>query len=227
MKKEDILRLIKGKLIVSCQALEEEPLHSSYIMSRMAVAAMQGGASGIRSNSYEDIKAIKSVVDLPVIGLIKRIYSDSEIYITSTIKEVDEIVSAGADIVAMDATARLRPNGVSLEEFYGEIHERYKDIIIMADISNYEEGVNAEKLGFDIIGTTLCGYTSYTFGTELPNYDLIDMLVKKLDIPVIAEGGIGNPEQLKKIMNMGIFSAVVGTAITRPRDITKRFVNVI
>lgn len=227
MKKENILRSIKGKLIVSCQALEEEPLHSSYVMSKMAVAAMQGGAAGIRSNSYEDIQSIKSIVNLPVIGLVKRIYSDSQIYITPTIKEVDEIVSAGADIVAMDATARLRPNGVTLEEFYGEIRERYKDIIIMADISNFEEGVKAEELGFDIVGTTLCGYTSYTEGTELPNYDLIGTLVKKLSIPVIAEGGIWTPEQLKKAMDMGIFSAVVGTAITRPRDITKRFVSVI
>lgn len=227
MKKENILRSIKGKLIVSCQALEEEPLHSSYVMSKMAVAAMQGGAAGIRSNSYEDIQSIKSIVNLPVIGLVKRIYSDSQIYITPTIKEVDEIVSAGADIVAMDATARLRPNGVTLEEFYGEIRERYKDIIIMADISNFEEGVKAEELGFDIVGTTLCGYTSYTEGTELPNYDLIGTLVKKLSIPVIAEGGICTPEQLKKAMDMGIFSAVVGTAITRPRDITKRFVSVI
>ncbi len=227
MKNENILKLIKGKLIVSCQALEEEPLHSPYIMSKMAVAAMQGGASGIRSNSYEDIKAIKNIVDLPIIGLVKRIYSDSEIYITPTVKEVDEIISAGADILAMDATSRLRPNGVTLEEFYGEIRERYKDIIIMADISNYEEGVEAEKLGFDIVGTTLCGYTSYTEGTELPNYDLIGRLVKKLKIPVIAEGGICYPDQLKKVINMGIFSAVVGTAITRPMDITKRFVSVI
>lgn len=227
MKNENILKLIKGKLIVSCQALEEEPLHSPYIMSKMAVAAMQGGASGIRSNSYEDIKAIKNIVDLPIIGLVKRIYSDSEIYITPTVKEVDEIISAGADILAMDATSRLRPNGVTLEEFYGEIRERYKDIIIMADISNYEEGVEAEKLGFDIVGTTLCGYTSYTEGTELPNYDLIGRLVKKLKIPVIAEGGICYPYQLKKVINMGIFSAVVGTAITRPMDITKKFVSVI
>lgn len=227
MSKSEILSKIKDGLIVSCQALEDEPLYSSFIMSKMANAAKEGGAVGIRANSYVDIKAIKEAVDIPVLGLVKRNYSDSKIYITPTMKEVGEIVEAGADVVAVDATHRLRPQGKTLEKFYHEIRQQYPDIILMADISNYEEGVKAEELGFDIVSTTLSGYTEYTKNNKLPNYELLSSLAQKLTIPVIAEGGIWTPEELKKLMALGAFAAVIGTAITRPREITKRFVSII
>lgn len=227
MSKSEILSKIKDGLIVSCQALEDEPLYSSFIMSKMANAAKEGGAVGIRANSYVDIKAIKEAVDIPVLGLVKRNYSDSKIYITPTMKEVGEIVEAGADVVAVDATHRLRPQGKTLEKFYHEIRQQYPDIILMADISNYEEGVKAEELGFDIVSTTLSGYTEYTENDKLPNYELLSSLAQKLTIPVIAEGGIWTPEELKKLMSLGAFAAVIGTAITRPREITKRFVSII
>ena len=227
MSKSEILSKIKDGLIVSCQALEDEPLYSSFIMSKMANAAKEGGAVGIRANSYVDIKAIKEAVDIPVLGLVKRNYSDSKIYITPTMKEVAEIVEAGADVVAVDATHRLRPQGKTLEKFYHEIRQQYPDIILMADISNYEEGVKAEELGFDIVSTTLSGYTEYTENNKLPNYELLSSLAQKLTIPVIAEGGIWTPEELKKLMSLGAFAAVIGTAITRPREITKRFVSII
>lgn len=227
MDKQEVLSRIKGGLIVSCQALEDEPLHSSYIMSRMAYAAKLGGAVGIRSNSSEDIKAIKQVVDLPVIGIIKKDYKDSEIYITATIDEIDEVVKAGADIIATDATDRIRPEGITLDEFYANVRKKYPDILLMADISTFEEGVKARSLGFDLVGTTLCGYTEYTKGTALPNYELLERLVKELDVPVVAEGGIWETEQLKKVIDLKAFTAVVGTAITRPREITRRFVNII
>ena len=221
-----ILCKIKGGLIVSCQALEHEPLHSSYIMQRMAVAAMQGGAVGIRANTVNDIIKIKEVVKLPVIGIIKKNYTDSEIYITPTMKEIDELVQAGAEIIALDGTRRLRPGGITLEDFFMEVRKKYPGQLFMADCSDYEEGVAASKIGFDIIGTTLRGYTDYTKGIELPDYELIEKLVKGCCKPVIAEGGIWTPEQLERVMNLGAMAAVIGTAITRPYEITKRFVSV-
>ena len=224
MKKDEILTKIKGGLIVSCQALEDEPLHSSFIMSKMALAAEEGGAVCIRANSYEDIKAIKEKISLPVIGLLKKEYDDSPIYITPTLKEVDEIVKSGADVVAIDGTDRLRPNGVNLKDFFKLVKEKYPDIMLMADISNYEEGVNAEKLGFDLISTTLSGYTPYTEEKDSPDFELVKKLAGDLKTPVIAEGRIWTTEDLKKVIKLGAFSVVIGTAITRPREITKRFV---
>ncbi len=227
MDKEKIFSKIKGGLIVSCQALEDEPLHGSFIMAKMALAARSGGAAGIRANGAEDILAIKKSVDLPLIGIIKKVYIGCEVYISPTIKEIDELVRAGADIIATDATGRVRPNGTSLDEFYKCVREKYPDIILMADISTFEEGVNAEKLGFDLAATTLGGYTSYTKGTKLPDLRLLKKLVSRLKIPVIAEGGISEPKDLKKAIGLGAFAAVVGGAITRPQQITRRFVNFI
>ncbi|MGL4798240.1 MAG: N-acetylmannosamine-6-phosphate 2-epimerase [Cellulosilyticaceae bacterium] len=227
MDREQVIKQIKGGLIVSCQALEHEPLHSSYIMSRMAYAAMLGGAKGIRANSQEDIKAIKEVVDLPIIGIVKRDYPECEIYITTTMKEIEELVEIGVEIIALDATARMRPNEVSLEDFFKEVRSRYPDQLFMADCSTYEEGMNAQALGFDFVGTTLSGYTSYTKGKTLPDYEMMKRLVADLRIPVIAEGGIWSPDQLKEAMTYGVHAAVVGTVITRPMDITKRYVEAI
>lgn len=227
-KKKNILSKIRGGLIVSCQALEDEPLHGADIMAKMALAAQMGGAAGIRANGVEDIRAIKKIVDLPLIGIIKKVYKDSEIYITPTIDEVSLLVDAGADIIAADATDRLRPGRTSLDEFYARVREKYPEIILMADISTFQEGMKAEKLGFDIAATTLSGYTQYTKGTKLPNFNLLDELVSALKIPVIAEGGIGEPAELKKaVIYLNAFAAVVGTAITRPREITRRFVDLI
>ena len=220
-----MLNQIKGKLIVSCQALPEEPLHSSFIMGRMALAAKQGGASGIRAQGVEDIQEIMNVVDLPVIGIIKRNYDDSSIYITPTKKEVNELLQTKCQMIAIDATNRKRPNDETIKDLLDLIHQRGR--LAMADISTYEEAVNAEKLGFDVISTTLCGYTSYSTNYEGPNLELIGQLVQDLHIPVIAEGKINNPEDLKAVLNAGAFSAVVGGAITRPQLITKKFVSIL
>ena len=224
---ERILDSIRGGLIVSCQALENEPLHSSYIMQRMAVAAMYGGAVGIRANSVSDILEIRKEVKLPVIGIIKRVYNDSDVYITPSMKEVDELMTVRPEIIALDATKRMRPGKRSLEDFFAEVRAKYPEQIFMADCSTLEEGLNAAKIGFDILGTTLSGYTSYSKGSELPNMELIQQLVESGEKPVIAEGGIWTPEQLKHILGTGVLAAVVGTAITRPMEITKRFVNAI
>ncbi len=227
MDNKEILEKIKGGLIVSCQALETEPLYDSYIMSKMAWAAYLGGAVGIRANTVVDIKAIKERVDLPVIGIIKQVYPDSDVYITPTMKEVDALVDVGCEIIAVDATNRLRPNGKTFEEFFKEVRSKYPNQLFMADTSCFDEGKLAEELGCDLIGTTMAGYTPYTKGTPLPDYTLMSRYVNDLNSPVIAEGGIWSPDELKKAIDLGVHSAVVGTAITRPMDITKRFVNAI
>lgn len=220
-----MLNQIKGKLIVSCQALPDEPLHSSFIMGRMALAAQQGGASGIRAQGVEDIQEIMNVVDLPVIGIIKRIYDDSSIYITPTKKEVNELLQTKCQMIAIDATDRKRPNDETIQDLLDLIHQGGR--LAMADISTYEEAVNAEKMGFDVISTTLCGYTPYSPNYEGPNLELIGQLVQDLHIPVIAEGKINHPDDLKAVLNTGAYSAVVGGAITRPQLITKKFVSIL
>ena len=199
-------------------------MHSSYIMGKMAYSAMKGGAKGIRANSVEDIKEIKKNVDLPIIGIIKSVYEGSDVFITPTLKEIDLLYQEGVDIIAMDATNRVRPDGKIISEVFPTIRDTYSDQLFMADCSTYEEAKEAYALGFDCLGTTLSGYTDYTQGTSLPDIELIEKLVKEFPIPIIAEGGIWTPEQLKHVFELGVFSAVVGTAITRPMDITKRFV---
>lgn len=225
--KEEILEKIKGGLVVSCQALETEPLYSSYIMGRMAYAAMEGGAVGIRANTPQDIAEIRKTVDLPVIGLYKVVTEGSDVYITPTMAEVDALMEAGPEIIAMDATDRVRANGMTIREFFPQVREKYPDMLFMADCSTYEDALRAQELGFDLAGTTLCGYTEETAGTEIPCYELLRKMSGNLSIPVIAEGGIWERAQLQQAFACGIHAAVVGTAITRPRDITRRFVDAI
>lgn len=224
---EDVAKKIKGGLIVSCQALKTEPLYSSFIMGRMAYAAKEGGAVGIRANTPEDIIEIKKVVDLPVIGLYKVDYENSDVYITPTEKEIEALMEAKPDIIAMDATDRIRPDGSTIETFFPQIRAKYPKMMFMADCSSYEDGVRAERLGFDFVGTTLCGYTKETEGMQIPCIPMIKRLAENLTIPLIAEGGIWEREQLREVLKSGAYAAVIGTAITRPRDITRRFVEAI
>lgn len=217
------IEALRGKLIVSCQALPEEPLHSSYIMSRMAYAAYVGGASGIRANTVVDIHEIKKTVDLPIIGIIKEVYGDNPVYITPTMKEISDLVTEGVDIIAIDGTKRERPDGNTLEALMKEAKEKYSKQLFMADISSVEEAVEAERLGFDFVGTTLVGYTEYT-KENLPLVEL-EKVLKAVSIPVIGEGNLDTPEKAKNALQLGAFAVVVGGAITRPQQITKKFVD--
>ncbi|MGF3072452.1 N-acetylmannosamine-6-phosphate 2-epimerase [Facklamia sp. P13069] len=220
---------IKGELIVSCQALEDEPLHSSFIMSRMALAAKEGGAKGIRSNSVEDIKAIKEQVDLPIIGIIKRVYDGADAFITPTMTEVDELMQARPEIIAIDATASTRPYGESLSDLMVKIKENYPQQKLMADCSTLEEMKMAEQIGFDYIGTTLVGYTQQSKKDKIESNDfqLIRQAVETINKPIIAEGNIDTPEKVRHVLELGVYSVVVGSAITRPQLITKKFVEAI
>lgn len=223
----NVLESIKGELIVSCQALPGEPLHSNFIMGKMAIAAMKGGAKGIRANSIEDIQEIKRNVDMPIIGIIKKVYEGSDVFITPTLTEIELLYQEGVDIIALDATKRVRPDGKTISEVFPIIREKYKEQLFMADCSTYEEAKEAYELGFDCLGTTLSGYTDYTKGNKLPDIKMLRKLVDDFPIPIIAEGGIWTPEELKEVYDLGVYSAVVGTAITRPMEITKRFINAI
>ena len=216
---------LKGKLIVSCQALEHEPLHSSFIMGRMALAAYQGGAVGIRANTVEDIQEIKKNVDLPIIGIIKKDYDDSQIYITPTMEEVDALLAEGVDILALDATDRLRPNGLVLDDFYKAVREKYPNQLLMADCSTLEEAKKADELGFDFIGTTMVGYTPESKDLVLAKDDfaLLKEILASVKHPVIGEGNINTPEKLRRVIDLGCYCAVVGSIITRPQLITKSF----
>lgn len=216
---------LKGKLIVSCQALIDEPLHSSFIMSRMALAAKEGGAAGIRAQGIENINEIKKIVDLPMIGIIKRKYEDSDIYITPTKKEVLELLQTKCEIIALDMTKRTRPNGENVKDLVELIKSGQR--LVMADISTLEEGIEAEKIGVDCISTTLSGYTEYTEDKDGPDYELIKELKEKVKIPVIAEGKIHYPNELEKVLDLGAYCAVIGGAITRPQEITERFIKVL
>ena len=218
---------LKGKLIVSCQALPDEPLHSSYIMGRMALAAKGGGAGGIRANTKKDIEEIREVVDLPIIGIVKRDYQDSDVYITPTMLEVEELIEAKPDIIALEATGDLRPGGVTLEEFYHQIREKYPDLLLMADCSTVEEAVKADELGFDFIGTTMVGYTRQSRNDHIDRDDfrILRTILEKVKHPVIAEGNINTPRKAKRVIELGAFCVVVGSIITRPQLITKAFVD--
>ena len=227
MDRNTILDSIKGRLIVSCQALDYEPLHSSFIMGRMAKAAKEGGAGGIRANTPEDVTEIKKVVDLPVIGLYKKDYIDSEVYITPTMVEIEQMVACGCEIVAMDATDRLHPNDMTLDEVFSRASKTFPSQLFMADCSTYEECIHAQEIGFDIVGTTMRSYTPYTKGTRIPDFDLFRKLKEKLRVPFIAEGGIWDPSEAHQAIECGAFAVVVGSAIARPQLITKRYAEAI
>ena len=221
----DKVENLKGKLIVSCQALPHEPLHSSFIMGRMALAAKEGGAAGIRANTKEDIAEIQAQVDLPIIGIVKRYYEDSKVYITPTMKEIEELMEVKPEIIALDATVDLKPGGKTLDGFYREIRAAYPDQLLMADCSTVEEALHADELGFDFIGTTLVGYTEQSRGLkiEADDFAIIRQIVAKARHRVIAEGNINTPEKARRVIELGAFSVVVGSIITRPQLITKSF----
>ncbi|WP_018924030.1 N-acetylmannosamine-6-phosphate 2-epimerase [Salsuginibacillus kocurii] len=220
-----MLQALKGKLVVSCQALAEEPLHSSFIMGRMAKAAAEGGASAIRANSGVDIKEIKGQVDLPVIGIVKKDYPDSPVFITPTAHEVDELIEANVEMIAMDATSQPRPQGEKLTNLVEKVRQEAPSIALMADVSTIKEAKQAEELGFDCISTTLAGYTSYTEGASLmaDNFSLLKEMIRAVSVPVIAEGKVSTPSLAQSALKAGAYCVVVGSAITRPQEITKTF----
>ena len=219
------LARLRWGLVVSCQALAGEPLHSSAIMARMAVAAQEGGAVGLRSNSPDDVAAIKAAVpDLPLIGLWKVVVPGfDDVYITPRLTEVLAVARAGADIIALDATLRPHPDG-SAADLIRAAKAALPDKLIMADIATVADALAAADAGADVISTTLSGYTADSPRLDGPDLDLVRrLIVLDLPIPVIAEGRIHSPEQARAALDAGAWAVVVGGAITRPQQIARRF----
>lgn len=221
----NILEKLKNQVIISVQAMPSEPLYKEDVLVAMMQSVVNGGAKGLRLAGARDVKNAKRLFEVPVIGLTKPDKLPENwkevVYITPTLKEVDELIEAGADIIATDATNRSRPKQ-SLEEIISYIKSKNK--LAMADISTFEEGITARKLGFDIISTTLSGYTQHSRQDLItPDFDLLEKLVKELDCPIILEGRIWEPFEVDKAFELGAYSVVIGSAVTRPQLITKRF----
>lgn len=229
MDKQALFDQIQGGLIVSCQALEHEPLYTKEggVMPLMAKAAAQSGAVGIRANTVRDITQIKAVVDLPVIGIIKKDYPGTPMYITVTMAEVDALVECGVDILAVQGTSALRPDGSTAADFIRQIKAKYPQQLIMADIATLEEAMACAEAGADFVGTTMRGYTPETKGIDDIDFAFITELTQKCPAKVIAEGHIHSPEQAVQALQAGAFALVVGGAITRPAEITARFTGAI
>ncbi|MBE3583591.1 MAG: N-acetylmannosamine-6-phosphate 2-epimerase [Limnochordaceae bacterium] len=216
---------LRGGLIVSCQAPAGDPLRDSRIMAAFARAAELAGAVGIRANGAEDVAAIRQAVRLPIIGINKQQLSGYPVYITPTLEAARQVVKAGADLVAVDATPRRRPGGLSPAQLIAVIHEEL-GVPVMADISTYDEGMAAAEAGADVVATTLSGYTEESPKLPGPDVELVRRLASQLPVPVICEGRIHSPSDLQQVFAAGAFAAVVGTAITRPQWIAEQFVAV-
>lgn len=213
---------MRGGLIVSCQALPDEPLFGSEIMARMARAAQAGGAVGIRANSPVDIAAIRAETALPLIGLWKVEIPGSDIYITPTLESAVAVADAGADIIALDATKRAHPEGDTDAFIRCVVETTGKPVL--ADISIEDEAYAAQDAGAAFISTTMSGYTPYSPQQADPDLDLVRRLAGKLRVPLIAEGRIATPDQARAALDLGAWAVIVGGAITRPLEITRRFV---
>lgn len=221
----NLVEKLRGKIVVSVQAMPSEPLYKEECMLAMMASVVNGGAGALRVAGARDVRNAKKF-SLPVIGLTKPSKLPQNwkeiVYITPGVKEVNELINAGADIIAFDGTMRERPDGSSIEEIVKLIHEAGRTA--MADISTLEEGINAQKCGADIISTTLAGYTLESGEpSEGPDYVLLEKLVKNLNKPVILEGRIWEPKDVRKAFELGAHCVVIGSAITRPQLITKRF----
>lgn len=221
-----LLEKLKGGLIVSCQARPDDPLFGSQFMAAFAKSAELGGAVGIRANTPEDIRAIRSAVSLPIIGIYKITSPESEVYITPSSTAAQQVAEAGAEIIAIDATPRSRASSETVTEIINNIHKKLNKLV-MADIATLEEGIAAEQAGADMVSTTLSGYTPYSPQQLGPDLELVSQLVKRVKVPVVAEGRIHTPEEARAAFQRGAYAVVIGGAITRPQLITARFVNAI
>jgi putative N-acetylmannosamine-6-phosphate epimerase len=215
-----LLTLRKGSLIVSCQARPDNPLHGPGFMAAMAQAAEQGGAGGLRAQGAADVAAIRAVSALPLIGLLKREEPGSAVYITPDFAAASAVVAA--DVIAIDATLRPRA-GEAVAVLVGRIHTELGRAV-MADIATLEDALAAQAAGADCVATTLSGYTEASPHRCGPDLDLLAAIVARAEVPVIAEGRYETPEQVARAFALGAYAVVVGTAITNPREITRRFV---
>ena len=216
---QDVLSQIQYGLIASCQPVDDGPMDKPEIVSAMAQASVAGGASGLRIEGVDNLKATRAFVNIPIIGIVKRDLPDSPIRITPFLQDIEDLANAGADIIAVDGTSRPRP--VDIESAVKKIHEM--GCLAMADCSNLEEGLYCQKLGFDIVGSTMSGYTGGAVPEE-PDYQLVKDL-KAAGCFVMAEGRYNTPELAKVAIEIGADCVTVGSALTRLEHIVSWFAN--
>lgn len=228
-KKRELLESLKNGLIVSCQTQKDEPIYTDDMSVKMAECAKWGGAVAIRANIPEQIKKIKDNVDLPVIGLWKIWHEDTDVFITPTLEACKAIWEAGAEIIALDCTAQTTHEGTVAWDLLPILKKEIPEAIIFADVSNYEEARRAIDNGADIVAPTLYGYTEETKDIEGPDYREFARMCRdfKDEAFVMMEGHIYTPEDAMKVLYLGAHSVVVGSAITRPHYITKRFTDLL
>lgn len=224
---------LEGALICSCQASAGEPLCAPEHIVAMSLSAIEGGARGLRLEGVENIEAARPRTDLPIVGLTKDVDVPAEerlkrVYITPTFQDASLLARAGCDIIALDATGRKRADGLSLSETIKKIHDELGKPV-WADVSTFAEGINAAEAGADVVSTTLFGYTEETRLPKEhgPGHELLEELVTHINVPVILEGRVWNPEEVTRAFELGAYAVVVGSAITRPKLITERFVRAI
>lgn len=208
-----ILKPLYGGLIVSCQAPVDSPLHEPAVIAAIARAAVNQGAVGVRIDTPAHVQAVRQRVDAPIIGLWKQQFDGCDVYITPQFHNAVAIAQAGADIIAIDATSRPRPNGETLDALISQIHEQLQKPV-MADVDTLEAAIGAVRAGADLVGTTLYGYTDETRHLSAPGFDLLKQMVETLDVAIVCEGGIASPEMARQALDLGADTVVVGTAIT-------------
>ncbi|MGH9838161.1 MAG: N-acetylmannosamine-6-phosphate 2-epimerase [Blastocatellia bacterium] len=223
MQNNPHIESLRGGLIVSCQAPAGSPLDDAYIISAMALTAERNGAVAVRINTPSHIAATKLRVRVPVIGIEKVVTDGSDVYITPTFEVAGRVADAGAEIIAVDATRRQRPSGERVELLIARIQTELRRPV-MADIATLDEGLHAAGCGAAMVATTLRGYTAESRGARVPAFDLLENLARELDVPVICEGGIASPEDVRRAFDCGAFAVVAGTAITGTGSLTRAFV---
>jgi N-acylglucosamine-6-phosphate 2-epimerase len=220
---------LRGRLVVSCQASNGDPLDDLGTLLRIASSVLRGGAGGLRAEGAERIEAFRGITELPIIGIVKSFDANGEVYITPDFPSAKAVSDAGADVIALDCTARrLNAAEVAMKkaEAWPALIERIHAELrksVLADIASVEDGVAAEKAGADAVATTLYGYTAETAGVRTPSWELVERLLQQVRIPVVVEGHITSPEEVRKAFELGAWAVVVGSAITRPETITARF----
>jgi N-acylglucosamine-6-phosphate 2-epimerase len=223
MRVPDAIQKLHGGLIVSCQAPAGSPLDRAQVIAAMAEAAQRGGAVGVRIAGVRNLRRVRRATTLPIIGIEKLRLRTSPVYITPTLLSIRRIHRAGADIIALDCTARKRPSNHSLEQAM-DTAKRELRALIMADVATVEEGVRAVELGADLVSTTLSGYTEETQGNRAgPALHLLQRLVENVDVPIVLEGRVRTPQDVRRAFELGAYAVVVGTAITGIESLTREF----
>jgi N-acylglucosamine-6-phosphate 2-epimerase len=217
-----MIKKLRGTVIVSCQAREGEPFNAPHFIVELAKSAEMAGASALRINKGENIKAVKKSVKIPIIGIRKRSIEGSNVFVTPSFKDIQEVIDAGADIVAMDATINRKEHGDSLRQLIDYCHTHNKPVL--ADIASIEDAEYAVSQGADLLATTLRGHTEETKEINIPDFEFLKLLTAKYSLPVFLEGGITVPDQVTRAMEVGAYGVIVGKAITMPHFIASQFV---